>query len=211
MRIYWRRFQRWFPGHRTDCAFLLLFLLGVGMLLSPFLGWIEMNWGARAALFSGLLAGAVVWWQVYLLVRQLAYGAVLELDREWNSTEMLGKRRLAWIVDKETPNLETVEDVLEFLEKVSTLERDKFIARELVWDTLGWYISRYFYYCRDAIRELRTYWTGKSDPTLYCDLEQLYRRLIQFEADKRNLEVSAIEEEYHYTKGKFIQAEGAGG
>lgn len=209
MRIYWRRFQRWLPGHRIDGFFFLLFLLGVGLFLSPFFGCIAMNWEARAALFSGLLAAGVVWWQVYLLVRQLAYGAVLELEREWNSGEMLAKRRLAWIVNKESPNPEEVEGVLEFLEKVSTLERDKYVTREFVWDTFGWYISRYFFYCRDTIKELRTYWTGKSDPTLYCDLERLYGRLIQFEADRRNLEVSAIEEEYHNTRGKFIKAEGA--
>jgi len=211
MRIYWRRFQRWLLGHRIDFAFFLAFLLGVVFLLSSFLGWIELNWEAKAALFSGLLAGAVIWWQVHLLVRQLAYGTVLELDREWNSREMLKRRRDAWIVDKETPNPENVEGVLEFLEKVSTLERDRYILKEFVWDTFGWYISRYFYYCRDTIKGLRTYWTGKTDPTLYCDLEQLYGRLIQFEADKRNLEVSAIEEEYHNSKGKFIQAEGVGG
>jgi hypothetical protein len=209
MRIYWRRFQRWLPGHRQDCVFFLVFLVGVVFLLSPFFGWTELNWEARAALFSGLLAGAVVWWQVHLLVRQLAYDTVVKLDREWNSREMMGKRRLAWIAEKESPNFETVEGVLEFLEKVSTLERDKYITREFVWDTFGWYISRYFYYCRDTIKELRTYWTGKSDPTLYSDLEQFYRRLVQFEAAKRNLEVSDIEEEYHNTRGKFIQAEGA--
>ena len=209
MRIYWRRFQRWLLGHRTDCAFFLMFLLGVVLLVSPFFGWIEMNWEARAALFSGLLAGAVVWWQVYLLVRQLAYGTVLELYKEWTSSEMLERRRRAWILDKEAPNPKTIEDVLEFLEKVSTLERDRYITTSLIWDTFGWYVGRYFFYCQETIKDLRIYWTLKNDQTLYSDLEQCYNRLLKFEAAKRNLEIKTIEEEYHNTRGKFIQAEGA--
>jgi len=151
-----------------------------------------------------------VWWQGYLLARQLAYSTVLDLDKEWNSAEMLERRSAAWTLAEERPNPATIEDVLEFLEKVSTLERHRYISRRLIWDTFGWYVGRYFFYCRDAIKDLRLKWTGKSDPTLYCDLERFYGSLVKFEAEERNLKVEEIEKEYHDMRGKFILSEGAG-
>jgi hypothetical protein len=208
MRKLWMRVRRWFPGHGLYFCFALVFLAGGVVLLSSLLGCVHLKTDEIITLFSGLLTGGVVWWQGHLLARQLAYGTVLELCKEWNSNEMIEKRSAAWIVAKEGPNPETIEEVLEFLEKVSTLERDRYISRRFIWDTFGWYVGRYFYYCREEIQNLRTYWTGKEDRTLYCDLERFYARLIEFEAGERNLEPKAIEEEYYNTRGKFIKAEG---
>jgi hypothetical protein len=204
------QFRRWLPGRGLYLGFSVVIFAGAGILLGSFFRDIGLNAEGKATLFSGLVAAAVVWWQGHLLARQLAYGTVLDLYKEWNSSTMVEARRKAWVVAEEGPNPETIEDVLEFLEKVSTLERDKYISRRLIWDTFGWYIGRYFFYCKDAIKDLRTYWTGKSDPTLYCDLERFYESLIKFEAEKRNLKVEDIEKEYHDTKGKFVRAEGAG-
>src|SRR5258708_18359324 len=95
---------------------------------------------------GGLLTGAVVWWQGYLITKQMVLNAVTDLYKEWNSEEMLEKRRLAW--SNGNPNPHTIEDVLEFLEKVSSLEKKRFITRQLIWDTFGWYIGRYYFYCK---------------------------------------------------------------
>ncbi len=84
-------------------------------------------------------------------------------------------------------------DFLEFLEKVSTLERDRYITRHLIWDTFGWYVCRYYYYCRKDIDDLRRKWTNGSNPTLYQDLQHFYDRLIAIEAQERNLKVKDIE------------------
>jgi len=209
MRKLWLRFRRQLPGSGLYWIFSLVYFPGWVLLLSSFCGYPELKAEEKATLFAGLLAAGIVWWQGHLLARQLAYSTVLDLSKEWNSAEMLERRSAAWILTKESPNPETVEGVLEFLEKVSTLERDRYISRRLIWDTFGWYIGRYFYYCKDAIKDLRIYWTGKSDPTLYCDLERFYGSLIKFEAEERNLKVEEIEKEYHDTRGKFILAEGA--
>jgi len=210
MRKLWLRFRRQVPGSGLYWIFSLAYFPGWVVLLGSLCGYSELKTEEKATLFAGLLAAGIVWWQGYLLARQLAYGTVLDLYKEWSSAEMLERRSVAWILTEESPNPATIEDVLEFLEKVSTLERDRYISRCLIWDTFGWYVGRYFYYCRDAIQNLRIYWTGKSDPTLYCDLERFYGCLIRFEAEERNLKVEEIEKEYHETKGKFILSEGAG-
>jgi hypothetical protein len=120
---------------------------------------------------------------------------------------MLEIRQKAWNAEKEVPNPDNIEDVLEFPEKVSTLERDRYIARQLVWDTFGWYIGRYFFYCREEIGRLRTKWTHREDPTLYQDLERLYDRLLTFEAQQRKLEKHEIEQEYQRTRKMSILKE----
>ncbi|HWO39754.1 MAG TPA: hypothetical protein VNO32_64115 [Candidatus Acidoferrum sp.] len=209
MRGMWAQCSRWLAGDKPNFVFLLIVLAATVVLLRSVLGLTGLGVEGMATLFSGLLAGLVVWWQIRLLVRQLEYTAVQELDKEWNSPEMLKRRAGAWIEDKEIPNPQNVEDVLEFLEKVSTLEKERYISIELIWDTFGWYIGRYYYYCKDEIQRLRTYWTGKEDRTLYCDLEHFYESLLGFEARKRNLSKAAVKEEYHNTRGKFIRAEGA--
>ena len=48
--------------------------------------------------------------------------AELELDKEWNSAEMLENRRAVWN-DRNEADEEPIESVLEFLEKVSTFEK----------------------------------------------------------------------------------------
>lgn len=96
---------------------------------------------------------------------------------------------------------------MEFLEKVSTLERDRYITRQLVWDTLGWYIGRYFFYCKEEIERLRTKWTHRYDPTLYQDLQRFYDRLLEFEGKQKNLGKQEIEDEYQRTRKMFILSE----
>src|SRR5580692_10787110 len=75
-----------------------------------------------ATVFAGLLAFTIVWWQGGLIKEQMQLSAILELDREWNSREMLEKRRMAWN-NQNSPNKDTIEGPLEFLEKVSTFEK----------------------------------------------------------------------------------------
>jgi hypothetical protein len=168
----------------------------------------------RVALFAGLLATAVVWWQGHLIARQMALGAVIELYREWNSEGMVKKRRNAWT--SEGPNPQTIEGVLEFLEKVSTLEKNRFVSRQLVWDTFGWYLGRYYFYCKKEIQRLRLRWTPQSDATLYQDLDAFYKRLIAFELQERNrkrkpgsklMTAEDTETEFQQTRKIFIASE----
>lgn len=200
--------RRWLDGRATHWIFDAFFIIGT-MLLLISLTWCKtlLSTADKVVLFAGLLTAAVVLWQGQLLNRQLAYGTVLDLYKEWNAETMLVTRNGAWNSDKEVPNPDTIEAVLEFLEKVSTLERDRYITRQLVWDTFGWYIGRYFFYCKEEIERLRTKWTHRYDPTLYQDLQGFYDRLLEFEAKQRNLGKQEIEDEYQRTRKMFILSE----
>jgi hypothetical protein len=159
----------------------------------------------KVALSVGMLGAAIVWWQGYLIAGQIVLGTVVDLYKEWNSEDMLGN-----------PNPETIEEVLEFLEKVSTLQKNRFVTRELVWDTFGWYLGRYFFYCKSVIEHLRREWTREYDPTLYQDLEKFYPKLLRLEVEQRNEKMKAgskrltpsdVEADYQHTRRKFIKSE----
>lgn len=183
---------------------LLASLFGVGLRLAV---------GDQTVLFAGLLTGAIIWWQGHL-IRRLELETTVDLYREWNSKEVRRKRRAAWLDDK--PDPERIEDVLEFLEKVSTFERERFISRALIWDTFGWYLWRYYFYCRDVIMEKRRAWTpGRTDATLYRDLELLHPKLVRMELAERNwiekggkrLTEGDVIRELEETRTKFIECE----
>lgn len=160
-----------------------------------------------ATLFAGLLAAAIVWWQGHLIKQQMQLQAIIELDKEWNSREMLENRAAAWNGANEA-NKYRVERVLEFLEKVSTFQKNDVISVDLVWDTFGWYLWRYCFYCSSVIEELRSDWTPNNpDITLYCDLQDLWKKLLAYEIHKRNLTDEVIKDELALTKEKFIAAE----
>lgn len=171
-----------------------------------------------ATLFAGLLATGIIWWQGHLIKQQMQLQAIIELDKEWNSREMLEKRRGAWNDRNETDE-SRIEDVLEFLEKVSTFEKNGVISEDLIWDTFGWYVWRYYQYNNEVIRELRKEWTPKEvDLTLYQDLEALCGKLLNREIEERNKKKSRghpilteqdVRQELDITREKFIASERA--
>ena len=120
------------------------------------------------------------------------------------------------------PDVENVEGVLEFLEKVSTFEKQRVISADLIWDTFGWYVSRYHYYNKDVIADLRKKWVqneddpNRVDPTLYMDLEALADELLKQDVKKRNkrkakrqanLTTDDVKKEFEATKIQFINYE----
>lgn len=167
-------------------------------------------------LFAALLAVGFVWWQGHLIKQQMELQAALELDKEWNSEEMLENRSAAWN-DQNEADQDTIEGVLEFFEKVSTFEKRGVISLDLIWDTFGWYMWRYYHYTSAVIQVLRRNWTPKrADPTLYADLEALFPKLLHRETERRNrhrskgqpaLTEKDVIEELDMTRDKFIAAE----
>jgi hypothetical protein len=184
------------------------------LLLASLFGVIHLAVADQIVLFAGLLTGAIIWWQGHLIRRQMELETTVDLYREWNSREMRQKRHAAWLNDK--PDPDRIEDVLEFLEKVSTFDKERFISLGLVWDTFGWYLSRYYFYCKDVIMEKRVAWTpGRTGATLYRDLELLDPKLRRMELAERNridragknLTESDVIEELEKTRTKFIECE----
>src|SRR5215472_2058200 len=147
----WRSLRHWVSCQsRIFLLFLSVFLFGLSLLGSSVAcGKPNLSQSDRVALFVGLFGGAVVWWQGYLITTQMILGTVVDLYKEWNSEHMLEKRSDAWT--NEEPNPETIEGVLEFMEKVSTLQRNRFVTQRLIWDTFGWYLGRYYFYSKNII------------------------------------------------------------
>jgi hypothetical protein len=159
-----------------------------------------------------------VWWQGHLIKQQMQLDAVPELDKEWNSKQMWANRRAAWN-DKNEPELDTIEGVLEFLEKVSTFARRRIVSADFISDTFGWYVRRYYFYGRSAIRKLRAYHTDTFDPTLYADLQRLCTKLIEREIEARNkakgkaqkrIGIRDMVRELAQRKAEFVKAEKKG-
>ena len=101
-----------------------------------------------------------------------------------------------------------IENVLEFLEKVSTFERRGAVSAKLIWDTFGWYLWRYYYYSAEIIAELRKEWTSKkSDQTLYQDLEALYGKMLKQECERRSITERDAKDELDTTREKFVASE----
>lgn len=192
---------------KMQFVFLLLFASCLAGIILSLFGIFCLRPSDGATLFAGLLAAAIVWWQGHLIKQQMQLQAIIELDKEWNSKELLESRAAAWN-DANEVNKYKVERVLEFLEKVSTFQKNGVIPVDLVWDTFGWYLWRYCFYCSHIIEELRHDWTPNyPDSTLYCDLEDLWKKLLAYEIQRRNLADEAVKDELRLTKEKFIAAE----
>lgn len=214
---YPRKVWSWLSENHLTAVFCILFGAG-GLILLLSLFWRSL-WGLSrtdlVTLFVGLVAAGVVWWQGHLIKQQMQLDAVLDLDREWNSKQMLENRSAAWN-DKNEPELDTIEGVLEFLEKVSTFARRRIVSADFIWDTFGWYVWRYYFYSRKAIRKRRAYHTDTFDPTLYADLQRLCTTLIEKEIEARNkakgkgqkrIDIRDVVRELEQHKAEFAKAE----
>jgi hypothetical protein len=209
LRMWWDR------RTKIDCVFIVLFATCVLGIILSLLHISCLKPSDGATLFAGSLAAAIVWWQGHLIRQQMQLQAIIELDKEWNSKEMLQSRMAAWSprslfapCDLSTVKKEKVERVLEFLEKVSTFQKNHVISVDLIWDTFGWYLWRYSHYCREVIKELRHDWTPNHlDTTLYCHLQDLSDKLLACEMEYRSLTKEEIATELDLTKEKFVASE----
>ncbi len=167
------------------------------------------NWLALASVVAAIAAFLIAAYQANLLRKSIQLTAILELDKEWNGIEMSDSRRSFW-TDEGRPGPKDPESVLEFLEKVSSLEESRIIDEKLIWDTFGWYVMRYWHYSKSLVEDdLRIRWTHRADATLYQDLEKLAKKLIEREAKQRKLNEEEITKELddNDLRRKFAEAE----
>jgi len=188
-------------------------------------GWgvpffLHLNKGQFITLSIGLLAAVVVYFQIVKLKEQLQVQTLVEYSRQWNSSEMVAKRKASMNVIKfddvtgRDVDLEELEQVLELLEDFSGLADDRVLDEELVWQSsLGWYASRYFFYSNQnkSIEAIRKKWGlfNEPDMTYYNKLETLYKRYLHNEEDNRKIKKERIECGYLDDRAKFIHGENA--
>lgn len=154
-----------------------------------------------ATLFVGSVAADVIFWQGYLIKRQLAFSTYLELDREWNSDDMIKARKLVHAPKSENWDQSRLEGILEFLEKVASMFQLSGDVPFVYESTLGWYAAQYFLFAREhgQIDYLRTLWQDN----LYTDVEKFYRFYIKREAGwsrkaQRNWEAKRLSTEDNF-------------
>jgi hypothetical protein len=157
--------------------------------------------------YLACLTGYVIYWQGQTLKKQLELQVVTELFKEWNSQEMQTVRK-SFDRDATTDEaLNQTETILEYLERIASYYKNHVLSRDLIWDTIGWYLMRYYHYNVANIGKIRDKW---NDPTLYSDLEALYPKLVEIEITKRKhqyLTSKAFEKELDDHYQKFIQSE----
>lgn len=182
-------------------------LLGIAT-LTPFVALINAIycrvWDAattHATLVVGLIAADVVVWQGYLIKRQLAFSTYLDLDKEWNSDEMIEARKNVHALDSEEWDHSRLEAILEFFEKVASMFKLSGDMPFVYQSTLGWYAVQYFLFAREhgQIEYLRKLWQDH----LYQDIEDFYMFYIVTEVGgrkhaQRDWEVKRLETEQKF-------------
>ena len=102
-----------------------------------------------ATLLVGLIAAGVVVWQGRLIKRQIAFSTYLDLDKEWNSEEMITARQQVHpLMAKEFWDASRLEGILEFFEKLTAMFKLSRDMRFIYESTLGWYAAHYFLFAR---------------------------------------------------------------
>jgi hypothetical protein len=158
-----------------------------------------------ATLFVGLVAADVVVWQGYLIKRQLTFSTYLDLDKEWNSDEMIKIRQAVHAPGTEEWDHSRLEGILEFFEKLASMFKLSGDMPFIYQSTLGWYAAQYFLFAREhgQIKHLRDLWQDH----LYQDLEELYSFYLVSEVGRSQKEQRAWELKRLTTEAQFWEQE----
>jgi len=143
-----------------------------------------------ATMFVGLLAAAVVYWQGHLIKQQLAFSTYLDLDKQWNSAEMIAARETVYDPLNDTWDESRLDWLLEFFEKLASLFKVTGELDFIYHSTLGWYAVQCFLYAesRGQIKRARQDWGDD----VYKDLEHFS----VFYADRDAKEKKKTQEEW---------------
>jgi hypothetical protein len=147
----------------------------------------------------------VIVWQGYLIKQQIAFSTYLDLDKEWNSSEMTKARQAVHTPGSKEWDHSRLEGILEFFEKLASMYKLSGDMPFIYQSTLGWYAARYFLFAREhgQIRYLREFWKDH----LYEDLEDLYAFYLVNEAGRNKTAQKEWEAECLTTEHKFWEQE----
>jgi hypothetical protein len=167
-------------------ALLLLGLAAASSLVGLIISGIHGHWDAATAfatLLVGFIAACVVIWQGHLIKQQIAFSTYLDLDKEWNSDEMIDIREAVHAPGSENWDLSRLEGILEFFEKFALMYKLSGDMSFIYQSTVGWYAAQYFLFARHhgQIKKLRELW-GKD---VYQDIEHLYKLYLINEVGRR--------------------------
>jgi hypothetical protein len=184
-------------------------ILTLASLVALIIAALHCRWDAAATfatLLVGLMAADVVVWQGYLIKQQIAFSTYLDLDKEWNSEEMVEARQSVHEPGTDKWDHSRLEGILEFFEKLASMFKLSGDMTFIYESTLGWYAARYFLFAREhgQIKYLRALW---KDPRLYNDQEDLYSFYLISEVGRRGEDQKAWETERLSTETAFWEQE----
>ena len=163
------------------------------------------QWDRAAILLVGLITTGVVWWQGGLIKVQIQFQSFIELDKEWNSPEMLEAREKAFNKTTRQYDLFKLEGILEFLEKFASFKKAGVLDMNLIYHSnIGWYTVRYYFFNVENIVTLREKW---KDDSLYEDMKDLYVEYLALEVGHSTEKRQAFEKELEATRDEFIRNE----
>jgi hypothetical protein len=164
------------------------------------------HWDASvvyATLFVGFIAASVVVWQGSLIKQQVAFSTYLDLDKEWNSDEMVELRQTVHAPDSKEWNRSRLEGILEFFEKLAVMYQLSGEMSFIYRSTLGWYGVRYFLFAREhgQIEDIRKVWKEH----VYGDIEAFYdfyltREVGRSKKARKAWEATLLTTESHFWK-----------
>jgi len=183
---------------------------------------VYMTWLAAFMTFlMAVITATVILWQGQQIKRQLEMQVLIDLFREWNSVEMMEVRCKSFnegkpLAEWDNNDFDNTEKLLEFLEKIASYYVRKVLTKELIWDTIGWYIIKYYYnfYINEyiykdektnIITKIREKWNN--DNTLYWDLDRLYPVLFKMEINNRGISEEDLNNELQRYNNKFRELE----
>src|SRR5207244_4298051 len=133
------------------------------------------------------------------------FSTYLELDKEWNSDDMIKARQNVHVPKSDQWDHSRLEAVLEFFEKLASLFRISGEMPFIYESTLGWYAAQYFLFARThgQIEYLRKLW----QENLYTDLEGFYNFYVRREAGRSAKAQQVWEGKRLSTEDKFWEQE----
>jgi hypothetical protein len=132
---------------------------------------------------------------------RFAFSTYLDLDKEWNSDEMLNIRKTVHAPESGKWEKSRLEGILEFLEKFALMYKLSGDMSFIYQSTIGWYAAHYFLFARQhgQIKKLRELWGDD----VYQDLEQLYKFYLINEVGRQKKSQEAWEAKRLLTEDKF--------
>jgi len=117
----------------------------------------------------------MTWWQGRFTTR---HAIVLQLGKDWDSEEMVEKRKTAAIaLQHKEPQNSASDAVLDFFETLAFYERRNTLPLELVWHQFHYWAVRYWFAARMRVEHQQS-----AEESTWEDFEDFVPRLLNFEA-----------------------------
>lgn len=115
---------------------------------------------------------------------------VLRLENSFCSEDMIAKREKMMGIIKKAPNdflkMDAFRDIFDFFEDLGLMFRKGVIPKDIVWSNYCYWILNYWTAMEGYVDWARR---KENDSTLYCEFENLYKKILKYEEHKRKKKI----------------------